>query len=68
MKWISVEGEMPEEINSQYICYCVHKNGDLVIALIWDGEGWGEEGDDDTEWCQFVTHWMPLPQPPTIKT
>lgn len=65
MKWISVKDELPSEVDEQYICNCTHENdGELVIALIWDGEYWGENDYcDDIDWNKCVTHWMKMPKP-----
>jgi hypothetical protein len=60
-EWISVKDRLPEK-GKAVLCFCT--NDDYWIAL-WDrcdDELWS-----DGEWWRakdFVTHWMPLPQPP----
>jgi hypothetical protein len=65
-KWISVEDRLPE-IEADYIC-CL-QNGNLMVLSFNDGF-FGELDEDDDEFVisshsDFVTHWQPLPVPPT---
>lgn len=63
-EWIDVKNEMPKDADEQYICNCTHgNNGELVIALIWDGEYWSEFDGDAVNWVEHVTHWMHMPKP-----
>lgn len=69
-KWISADDELPKE-SGRFWCYvkCV---GDLCFYFEqdncsynlqekrWNSEVWGGRSE-------FVTHWMPLPQPPEVK-
>jgi hypothetical protein len=72
-EWISVKDRLPKNNKTGEI-------SEIVIVRTADGEvttGWldaleGDKwwiviGDDDTHTCwglEYVTHWMPLPQPP----
>jgi hypothetical protein len=63
--WIDVKDRLPDEEGTQYICSCSHNykdEEDLVIALIWDDQGWGEDMVHFVDWNKYVNHWMPLPQ------
>ena len=63
-EWISVEERLPEE-NGEYLVYTKYGWFDVERFKLWD--------DDDTDggyWWEYegiVTHWMPLPEPPTEK-
>ena len=62
-KWISVEDRLPE-IEEWVICSC---RGGFVEVLRYDYfmECW-DRSTDPTK-CyrrEFVTHWMPMPEPP----
>ncbi len=74
-EWISVEDRLPDA--GSYVLAAIpysfltgtklEKNGFTVITLIYDK---GEEGafwfdDRAGEEQQDITHWMPLPKPPT---
>jgi len=63
--WISVETEMPP-----YLSRNIVSNG-TYVRLAWskdDDEGWCiiEPSQDEDEWLYDVTHWQPLPQPPSL--
>ena len=61
MKWIPVTERLPEDGEE---ALCITKWGQRWVAV------WNEIGDhlwtDGENWCSnsFVTHWMPLPEPP----
>ena len=68
-KWISVEDRLPDD--GEYIVH--YASGDIVVAAFSQDQmkahnninyGWicGEEG---ITYEDEVTHWMPLPEPPT---
>jgi hypothetical protein len=75
--WIKVSDRMPEE-NERVICYGVHEYGkeEFYVApgywfykhegkvqwstLEWDGVG-------GNQYFRTVTHWQPLPVPPTAE-
>ena len=66
MKWISVKDELPKEY-CQCLIYCPRsfpKNSRVLAANYYD--------DNEKFYCdafeevhEDVTHWMPLPNPPT---
>ena len=73
-KWISVKDRLPDlelsnvKTNDMDLlpCLCViphkaAKNGRYVTKLWYTGEGFV---DGNNVYCDEVTHWMPLPQPP----
>ena len=61
-KWNSVKDKLPTELDIEYICHCTHGNGgDLVIALIWGSEGWGQDNCDEVDWNKYVVDWMEMP-------
>ena len=74
MEWISVNDKLPDLSNSnKYGKYSqpvltLHSDGhheDCTLQESVDFEGepyWCYVQDDD--WCETVTHWMPLPEPP----
>lgn len=77
MKWISVKERLPEiKINKSLEI----NESEKVLALLENGQiykmeltHWYENDDNDFNWifddtgefCETVTHWMPLPEPPT---
>lgn len=61
MEWISVKDRMPEDDATDYLVY--GRNGYGIVVAIYYGDGeWLT--DDLTNITRFVTHWMPLPEPP----
>ena len=68
MKWISVEERLPEPDNKMKYTYyiTIHATWDNFCRILMfdnDEHTWTRDGDD----TQKVTHWMPLPEPPTNK-
>ena len=61
-KWISVEDGMPEPM-VWVLCAC---RGNIIEVLRYDRkiDGWGTAGPNRGYMKSFVTHWMPLPEPP----
>lgn len=58
-EWISVEDRLPER-PGKYLVYTVKgatKLGDYCSYLV----------DDKPQFDWYVTHWMPLPEPPKMK-
>ena len=55
MKWISVEDELPTEVDGFVLTY--YSNGN--IAVTW----WSDV--PRSNFGITKTHWMPLPEPPT---
>ena len=73
-EWISVKDRLPDlELSNAkandmdlFPCLCViphkrAKNGRYVTKLWYTGEGFI---DGNNVYCDEVTHWMPIPQPP----
>jgi hypothetical protein len=62
MSWIETAKEMPDD-ESTVLIY-VEQHTEPVWMGYKDGDDWRTV---DAELIQFpVTHWMPLPEPPTI--
>ena len=72
-EWISVEDELPEYmkevlIKEEYV-------DEVQIGYLFRNGSWTEQHENHTchgdAYCSFdiqgVTHWMPLPEPPTSK-
>ena len=65
-EWISVEDRLPDENNDEFICYVSNKNDksvDFVSAFVYENGEFGDTkyGNNFNKW---LTHWMPLPEPP----
>ena len=62
MKWISVKDELPK-----IDCYLIGSNGDYVSELFYHSRTdlWMEVNSKNSEPFDDITHWMPLPKPPT---
>jgi hypothetical protein len=56
-EWISVKDRLPEEGGS-YLVFS-SKSKTVFTAHYWQGDRWANRANG-----QFITHWMPLPQPP----
>ncbi len=54
--WVPTKDRMPESVG-EYLCTL--SNGDRMIA--W----WAPEREHPGFWQRRVTHWMPLPPPPS---
>ncbi|HCI8581208.1 TPA: DUF551 domain-containing protein [Enterobacter cloacae] len=64
MDWIKCSEMVPEE-GGRYWCY-VEEQNDLGKShyqwnCAWNGDRWWIESEDGGR----VTHWMPLPEPPS---
>lgn len=71
-EWISVEDRLPDYGEPVLICA-----NDVVQSVTFMRDGFEDTADwfepyhfgDDDEflrvWASFVTHWMPLPEPPS---
>jgi len=73
LEWISVEDRLPEEHDIVDV-YC--SDGRNTEIEFYDGGFYGPEQDFSVDDCGYgclsntdlindVTHWMPLPEPPT---
>ena len=69
MEWIKITDGEPVnnkgEEYDEYITYCCNNkwHDPIVTTLDWTEDGW-TDGEGNC-WDDYVTHWMPLPQPPT---
>ena len=55
-KWVSVEDRLPTE-KRDYLVYTPKSTYYKVNPNAWHGNGWATANN--------VTHWMPLPEPPS---
>ena len=58
-EWISVNDRLPKE-GEFVLCAC---RANIYEVLRFYGNGWGHDPMHDYM-LGFVTHWMPLPEPP----
>lgn len=56
MKWISVKDKLPEEAKD-YTVYNPSSYYNTIYTATWYGNKWNNSNS-------FITHWMPLPEPP----
>lgn len=67
-EWISVEDRLPEE-SGRYLCY--YRGSNLICPYSAIYKMFNACDDADEEWnkqyAMMITHWMPLPSPPTEK-
>jgi len=63
--WISVEERLPEKHVEVLICTEDYGKNELGFAntAVWDGSEWIETWNRK-ESIPYVSHWMPLPEPP----
>ena len=60
-KWIPVTERLPEKGGS-YLVFS-SKSKTVFTAHYWKGDRWANRANG-----QFITHWMPLPEPPKGET
>ena len=78
-EWISVKDRLPEESEPVIVYLSDQRNSGIGIAYHLDDKWWGGIGINQTEpyvviyyhdggqstlLFHYVTHWMPLPEPP----
>jgi len=65
-QWTSVEEKLPRD-DGQYLVAC--PDGVRIATMNNDSECWDDEFGDDywRDLVGYVTHWMPLPEPPDAK-
>jgi len=63
--WISVGERLPEKHVEVLICTENYGKNELGFATVavWDGSEWIETWDRQKS-VHYVSHWMPLPEPP----
>ena len=65
-KWISVEERLPDD-RGNFITKIHCDNGDWIEMNTFDymeKEWWHDAVDRTVKATEFVTHWMPIPEPP----
>jgi hypothetical protein len=63
-EWISVEDELPNDESGYKVLVSANDIvGQWVEILNYNGKCWIVDGG--VEYPAIVTHWMPLPKPPT---
>lgn len=65
-KWISVEERLPDD-RGNFITKIHCDNGDWIEVNTFDHmekEWWHDAVNHTVKATEFVTHWMPLPEPP----
>ena len=79
MKWIDINDQLPPfDGTPDQVIVCNTFNGmQVVMFAVWNGgvfyngEFWGNYVEDEDcvpDEIKHVTHWMPLPAPPTAET
>ena len=62
MEWISVKARLPEN-DTRVLAYCkdrcIHD-----MKWSWADNAWYDKGSAAVYLAGFVTHWLPLPEPP----
>lgn len=66
-EWISVEDRLPEELFSAVLIYCPDRNNIYCVYLNARNEWHIFDDGAGQQITERVTHWMPLPSPPTTK-
>jgi hypothetical protein len=66
-EWISVEDRLPEIYDRVLINYTYEGGYNKTICAKYIGGKYGWVIEDDKEGMCKITHWMPLPEPPTEK-
>jgi hypothetical protein len=59
-RWISCKERMPDK-DEFVLCYC---RANITVVLYWNGYNWYSADSYNGYLSGFVTHWMPLPEPP----
>lgn len=69
MEWISVKERLPETKNTSFLIVGDYGRSPHITIAIWGDDGW--EVDRDDRLCglypNFISHWMPLPETPTLE-
>ena len=62
MEWISVKDRLPEN-DTRVLAYCkdrcIHD-----VKWRWADNAWYDKGSAAVYLAGFVTHWLPMPEPP----
>ena len=66
MKWTSVEDKFPEDgqlvIATGFDWGCSKNKRHFIVCKYFQRDWLGDEGEE----YKYVTHWMPLPEPPEV--
>jgi hypothetical protein len=62
--WIPVTERLPEEGKSVLVCICSDGKYDITRGWYCKNQGFCCWDDAAMESADFITHWMPLPEPP----
>ena len=60
-QWISVEERLPHYLDH---VLCVNKYGIQMVGHLTDYKENGFRCESGMDSCDYITHWMPLPEPP----
>ncbi len=60
-KWISVEERLPDYFDH---VLCVNKFGIQMVGHLTDYKEGGFRCESGMDSCDYITHWMPLPEAP----
>ena len=63
--WIDINVEKPQENEWVLIHHTFHRVNRITIAFMHSTGDF--ETEDDSVKKELVTHWMPLPKPPSVK-
>ena len=72
MNWISVEERLPKMWDEVLIAHGYHKGPSVDVAFYSESDEWQLQRTDSQDNavpipCSLVTHWMPLPEPPSFR-
>lgn len=60
-RWVSVEERMPHYLDH---VLCVNKFDIQMVGYLTDYKEGGFRCESGMDSCDYITHWMPLPEPP----
>lgn len=65
-EWISVDDRLPDD--GEYLVCCDTDDGQYVTAMEFNGKDWLIDNEPTycTSYYISPTHWMRLPEPPSI--
>ncbi len=66
IEWISVKDRLPEDTKS-VLAWVPNNQCNYMVTLRPNGDWSSWQGDYQYWWCNEITHWMPLPEPPEAK-
>lgn len=60
-EWISVKDRLPDKNGTVIGCYI---GGDMEFVVYYNGEFLSYDEEGYPHKAHYITHWMPLPEPP----